>query len=340
MLVATDLVKTYVVERNLFGRARKSITAVDGVSLDVAEGHTLAIVGESGCGKSTTAEMILMLQKPDQGAVVIDSQDLTTASRSALRQARLHLQVVFQDPYASLDPSQKIGSTLAEPLVIHRIGDRSEHKDRVRQILTQVGLPATDDILDRYPGQFSGGQRQRLAIARALIVNPRYVVLDEAVSALDVSTQAQVLTLLRELQDKRGLAYLFISHDLGVVRQMASEIAVMYLGRVVERGDAAQIYAQPRHPYTADLLRAVPVADPRQQRAHRKQMISGEPPDPAHRPVGCAYHPRCPFAKDLCKEQTPELRSLGGQQVACHFAEDLTLTGAPISPTAATDATI
>ena len=325
MLVGEDLRKTFVTKRNVFGRPRSTITAVDGVSVELAPGSTLAVVGESGCGKSTLAELMLLLQQPDSGSVTLDDEELVGASASRLRSVRRALQVVFQDPYSSLDPNQTIGGALEEPLAVNRVGSRSERRDRVRESLSLVRLPSSVETLSRYPSEFSGGQRQRIAIARALVVEPRYVVLDESVSALDVSTQAQILELLAELQSQRNLGYLFISHDLAVVRRLASEVAVMYLGRIVERAAVGDLYHRPRHPYTAGLLRSVPHPDPRRARLRSDDGIAGEPPDPAARPTGCAFHPRCPHATERCVTEEPELRRIGEATVACHHAEKLDL---------------
>lgn len=332
MLKGTNLTKTFTIERDILGRSVKQITAVDGVSIQVEPGHTVAVVGESGCGKSTLAELILLLQRPDSGTVELDRQNLTSANASTLRRIRRELQVVFQDPYSSLDPSQTIGSALAEPLVIHRVGNKADRQDRVKAALQRVGLDTISSILERYPSEFSGGQRQRIAIARALIVEPKYVMLDEAVSALDVSTQAQVMALLEQLQDESQLGYLFISHDLAVVRHLADEVVVMYLGKVVEAAGVSSLYADPKHPYTATLLSSVPRPDPKQQRDIPKLSASGEPPDPAQRPGGCAFHPRCPFAQAICSNEEPELRQVGNSLVACHFAENLDLVGRTTLP--------
>jgi oligopeptide/dipeptide ABC transporter ATP-binding protein len=332
MLIAEDLRKTFVTDRNLVGRTTSTITAVDGVSVSLSPGSTLAVVGESGCGKSTLAELMLLLQQPDSGSVTLDGEQLVGLSPARLRSVRRALQVVFQDPYSSLDPTQTIGSAIEEPLVVNKVGARSERHERVRDAMSLVRLPSTRDALSRYPSEFSGGQRQRIAIARALVVDPRYVVLDEAVSALDVSTQAQILELLRELQVERDLGYLFISHDLAVVRRLASEVAVMYLGRVVEQAPVGDLYAKPLHPYTAGLLRSVPHPDPRRARLRVVDAtIEGEPPDSAARPTGCAFHPRCPHATALCVAEDPQLRAVGDRVVACHHAEDLDLREVPVA---------
>ncbi len=335
MLAASGLRKSFVLQRDPLGRTQKTMTAVDHVDLEVRPGTTLALVGESGCGKSTTAELVLQLQEPDEGSVTLDGVELTGMGTRKLRAFRRRVQPVFQDPYSSLDPSQTIGAGLAESLRIHKLGTRSERTARARDVLDRVGLAPSGRVLDRYPGEFSGGQRQRIAIARALIVEPDYVVLDEAVSALDVSTQALVLALLDDLQRDRGLGYLFISHDLGVVRHIADDIAVMYLGRVVERGPAATVYEHPLHPYTSALLDAVPEPDPELQRRRRARRLAarGEPPDPAQRPSGCAFRTRCPYAQQRCEAEVPELRLVSGRSVACHFAE--TIGYADPSPLAA-----
>ena len=333
MLRGVGLSKSFVVEHNLLGRPTERITVVDDVSLDVPTGTTVALVGEAGCGKSTTAELMLMLQRPDSGVVEMDGQDLTAASTRELRRARRSLQVVFQDPYSSMDPTQTVLSALCEPLNIHGVGDRRSRRERIDEMLERVGLPLDDEGLRRYPAEFSGGQRQRLAIARALVLGPKYVVLDEAVSALDVSTQALVVNLLSELRRDLDLGYVFISHDLGVVRQAADVCAVMYLGRIVEVGPARTLYESARHPYTQGLLRSVPVANPSVQRRRRSGggEIAGEPPDVARRPSGCAFHPRCPHAIEECAEVEPALRDVDGRQVACHLAETIDVPAQVVS---------
>jgi len=316
VLRAEGLVKRFEVGRGLFGRARGVVSAVDGVSLAVAPGRTLAVVGESGCGKSTLARLLLRLVEPDAGRIELDGQDLRALDERALLRARRHVQMVFQDPFGSLNPRMSAGDTLAEPLRLHAVVPAGERVVRVRRLLDQVGLPA--EAARRYPHEFSGGQRQRLAIARALAAGPKVLVCDEPVSALDVSIQAQILNLLADLQRELGLAYVFISHDLAVVRQVATEVAVMYLGRFVETGPAAQVFARPRHPYTQALLGAVPVADP--ARRGSRVVLAGDVPSPLAPPPGCRFHTRCPHADDRCRQEAPALPE-GTHAVACWHAD-------------------
>ena len=318
VLRAEGLVKRFDVGRGLFGRARGVVSAVDGVSLEVAAGRTLAVVGESGCGKSTLARLLLRLIEPDAGRIELDGQDLRALDEAALLRARRHIQMVFQDPYGSLNPRMSAGDTLAEPLRLHAVVPAAQRAARVRRLLDQVGLPA--EAARRYPHEFSGGQRQRLAIARALAAGPKVLVCDEPVSALDVSIQAQILNLLADLQRELGLAYVFISHDLGVVRQVASEVAVMYLGRFVETGPAPQVFAAPRHPYTRALLGAVPVADP--ARRGTRTVLTGDVPSPLAPPPGCRFHTRCPHADERCRTEAPLLPAQT-HRVACWHTEHL-----------------
>ncbi len=300
--------------RGLLGRP-VAVRAVDGVSLAVDPGRTLGIVGESGCGKSTTGRLALGLEPPDAGRVRFRDQAMPAMRDPAWRRLRAEMQMVFQDPLGALDRRLSIGRQVAEPLAIHRIGSKAERRDRVAALLEDVGL--RPDQAARYPHELSGGQRQRAVLARALATDPALLVCDEPVSALDVSIQAQVVNLLADLQERRGIAMLFISHDLKVVRQVSHAVAVMYLGRIVERGDPEAIFADPAHPYTAALVSAVPV--PRRQRP--RIVLQGEPPDPARIPPGCAFHPRCPVAVAACRVDTPALKPRpDGRQVACHLA--------------------
>jgi oligopeptide/dipeptide ABC transporter ATP-binding protein len=308
-LRASGLVKHFPVARGLFGRARAFVKAVDGVSLAVDAGRTLAVVGESGCGKSTLARLLLRLIEPDAGTLELDGQDLRQLDERSLLQARSRIQMVFQDPYGSLNPRMSAGDALAEPLRLHGVGTAADRGARVRRLLDQVGLPAA--AARRFPHEFSGGQRQRLAIARALAAGPRVVVCDEPVSALDVSIQAQILNLLADLQAELGLAYVFISHDLAVVRQVADEVAVMYLGRVVEQGAASAVFARPRHPYTRALLAAAPQPDPR-RRAAAEALPPGDVPSPLAPPPGCHFHTRCPHADAQCREAYPPMLEVAG----------------------------
>ncbi|MEJ0096864.1 MAG: dipeptide ABC transporter ATP-binding protein [Bauldia sp.] len=290
------------------------LKAVDGASFVMRAGRTLAVVGESGCGKSTLARMVAMIETPTAGRLLIDDVDVASAPRDALRELRSDVQIVFQDPYGSLNPRQRIGSLLEEPLKINRRDMRAgDRRAAAMEMMRRVGL--RPEHYDRYPHMFSGGQRQRVAIARALMLHPRILILDEPVSALDLSVQAQVLNILADLQDEFGLAYLFISHGLSVVRHMADEVMVMYLGRVVEQGPRGEIFADPRHPYTRALLSATPIADPSRPRERLK--LEGELPSPINPPSGCAFHPRCPLAFDRCFAERPELQPKGGVEVAC-----------------------
>ncbi len=313
-LVAQGLVKHFPVRTGLFGRASAHVRAVDGVSFEVAAGRTFAIVGESGCGKSTVARLLLRLIEPDAGRIALDGEDLRATEGAALRRLRGRIQLVFQDPYGSLNPRMTAGDMLAEPLMLHADVAPAERPARVAGLLSQVGLRA--DAARRYPHEFSGGQRQRLAIARALAAGPRVIVCDEPVSALDVSIQAQILNLLGDLQRRLGLAYVFISHDLAVVRQIATDIGVMYLGRFVETGPAPAVFSAPRHPYTRALLSAVPVPDPAAR--GREPAIGGDVPSPLAPPPGCTFHTRCPHAVDRCRAEAPALAPAGdGVSVAC-----------------------
>ena len=311
------LVKHYAGERSWFGlgRPRAPVRAVDDVSFTIAAGRTLGLVGESGSGKTTVGRTMLRLQEPTAGKVLFDGHDVFALDSVKLRALRRRMQIVFQDPYSSLNPRMTVGQTLREPLEIHHLAGE------VSALLEEVGLDA--EFARRYPHELSGGQRQRVGIARALSVEPQFVVCDEPVSALDVSVQAQVLNLLADLQARRRLTYLFIAHDLAVVRHIADDVVVMSLGKIVERAPAAQIYAQPRHPYTHALLSAVPEPDPRA--AKQRIVLAGDIPSPAHPPSGCPFHPRCPHPKksERCRTDPPPLREIvPGHFAACHYAED------------------
>ncbi|MBZ0228572.1 MAG: ATP-binding cassette domain-containing protein [Bauldia sp.] len=297
---------------------RKSLCAVDGVSLTLRRGETLSLVGESGCGKSTLARLILRLETPDRGKIHLDGEDITTLSGTPLRDRRRLMQMVFQDPYACLDPRMTAEAIVREPLDNYRIGTPEERQAAVRDLLARVGL--RPEHAGRYPHELSGGQRQRLGIARALSLRPKVLVADEPVSALDVSIRAQVINLLVDLQKDYDLAILFVSHDIDVVAHVSHRIAVMYVGRIVETGDAADVLARPLHPYTRALLDAVPVAHPGMRRA--RSLIEGDVPSPTNPPPGCRFHPRCPLAIDRCRIETPTLRVLAlGRSVACHLVE-------------------
>lgn len=306
------------------GKGRAFIKAVDGVSFSVQRGETLGLVGESGCGKTTTARAVLRLLDPTEGRIRFDGVDLAAVPRRELRLLRRRMQPVFQDPFASLNPKRTVERIVAEPLVIHRRGGAAERRARVAELLATVGLPP--DAAKRYPHAFSGGQRQRIGIARALALNPRLIVADEPVSALDVSVQAQVLNLMMDLQRELGLTYLFVAHDLSVVKHISDRIAVMYVGKMVEMAPADSLFAAPRHPYTEALLSAVPEPDPRARR--ERVPLQGEVANPANPPQGCYFNPRCQYATDICRTETPELREIAPNHFAsCHRADELALDG-------------
>lgn len=324
LLEVSNLTKHYPLRGTLMDAVRRhkppTVKAVDGVSFTVDRGKTLALVGESGCGKSTTGRCVLFLQTPTSGEVLYEGQPATPNDARGMQQRRKQFQIVFQDPNSSLNPRMTVGQTLSEVLAFHKMAPSRERPAVVHELLNTVGLSGA--FVGRYPNELSGGQRQRVGIARALAVSPELIVADEPVSALDVSVQAQVLQVLERLRDERGLSYLFISHDLGVVRQISDEVAVMYLGVIVERAPTGALYDQPLHPYTRALLAAAPRANPRLRRVHAP--LQGEPPSPISPPTGCRFHTRCPFAQPRCREESPALRELATDHwVACHFAEEL-----------------
>ena len=323
LVEVADLAKVFDVSapwlnRVIEGKPRQFVHAVDGVSFSIQRGQTLALVGESGCGKSTVARLLVGLFAPTRGTVSFDGVDATAAFKSGTALAlRRRMQMIFQDPYASLNPRWKVADIVGEPLHEHGLADKRELKGRVAQLLQSVGLAAGD--VDKFPHQFSGGQRQRISIARALATEPDFLVCDEPTSALDVSVQAQVLNIMKDLQRTRGLTYLFISHNLAVVRHVSDQVGVMYLGRLVELSDKAELFARPRHPYTRMLLDAIPDIH---MTGRSRTPVQGEVPNPLAPPTGCSFHPRCPHANDRCKQERPPLQRLNGVMVACHAVEE------------------
>ncbi len=320
LVVVNNLIKHFPVMRGiLVQRQVGSVRAVDGISFEISPGETLGLVGESGCGKTTAGRTLLGLYPPTGGQIFIDGQDLRKATGARMMAIRRKAQIIFQDPYASLNPRWTISAIISEPLRVHHLlANENERTDRVRELLRLVGLSPSH--LNRFPHEFSGGQRQRIGVARALASDPKFIVCDEPISALDVSIQAQVVNLLEDLQDQFGITYLFIAHDLSMVRHICDRVAVMYLGVIVELGDRDELYDHPLHPYTSALLSAVPIPNPKKDRARRRTILSGDVPSPLNPPSGCRFHPRCPIAVDRCHVEVPEWREItSGHWVACHL---------------------
>lgn len=320
LLEVDDLYEHFPIYRGVVRRQVGAVKAVDGVSFKINRGETLGLVGESGCGKSTTGRTILQLYKPTAGKVIFEGVDLVALKSEELRRMRRKMQMIFQDPYASLNPRMTVGEIVGEPLEVHRVTKGKETKQRVRELLELVKM--NPSFADRYPHEFSGGQRQRIGVARALALNPKFIICDEPISALDVSIQAQVVNLLEDLQAKFNLTYLFIAHDLSMVRHISNRVAVMYLGVIMEMASRDEIYDNPLHPYTQALLSAVPIPDPVVDAKRKRVILSGDVPSPANPPSGCRFRTRCPIAESICAEERPEFRELKpGHFVACHFAD-------------------
>ena len=325
LMEVRDLHVHFPIRRGLLRRQTGTVRAVDGVSFDLRRGETLGLVGESGCGKSTTGLAMLRLLDPTAGCVLFAGRDIASLGEGELRASRRHMQMVFQDPYSSLNPRMTVGSIIVEPLAVHRIGTPAERRDRVAELMRLVGLDPS--FINRYPHEFSGGQRQRVGLARALATGPALIVADEPISALDVSIQAQVVNLMADLKGKLGLTYLMVSHDLSMVRYISDRVAVMYLGRIVEIGGRDMVFDTPRHPYTKALLSAIPTPDPKRERQRKRIVLHGDVPSPANPPSGCRFHPRCPIATAECRTSDPVLREIVApsglsppHRVACHHA--------------------
>jgi oligopeptide transport system ATP-binding protein len=320
LLEVNNLVKHFPIKGGMMRRTVANVRAVDGVSFALQKGETLGLVGESGCGKTTTGRVILRLEEATGGEVLFEGSDVLNVSRQRLKRLRRDMQIIFQDPYASLDPRITVGESIAEGLVIHGIGTAQERRDRVREVLGRVGLHPTH--VQRFPHEFSGGQRQRIGIARALVMEPKLIICDEPVSALDVSVQSQVLNLLRNLQQEFGLTFLFIAHDLSVVEHISRRVGVMYLGKIVELTERAELFRRPMHPYTKALISAIPIPDPTVRR--ERIILKGDVPSPINPPAGCRFHPRCWMAREICREVEPAFeKKASGHWSACHFADEV-----------------
>ena len=324
LLEATNIVKYFPIKGGVFMKEIAAVKAVDGVSLSIDEGETVGLVGESGCGKTTFGRAILRLEEPTSGEIYFEGESILGYDKNKMQALREKMQIIFQDPFSSLNPRKTVSHIIGEPLLVHGLKSRKKREERVLELLRVVGL--RKEHMRRYPHQFSGGQRQRIGVARALALNPKLIVCDEAVYALDVSIQAQVINLLKDLQDEFGLTYLFISHDLSVVEHVSDRVAVMYLGKIVEFAPSKALYKKPLHPYTQALLSAVPVPDP-SRKANARIILKGDVPSPIDPPPGCSFHPRCLFAKDICSTREPEFREIRNKHsVACFFAGQLELT--------------
>lgn len=321
ILDVVDLTKYFFPKRGMLSE-RKVIKAVDHVNFKIKKGETLGLVGESGCGKTTTGRTIIKLYKPTGGRIIFDGEDITDYSGTKMNNVRKNMQMIFQDPYASLNPRMTVGDIIGESIDIHELFKGNERKERIQDLLKTVGL--NKEHINRYPHEFSGGQRQRIGIARSLAVEPKLIVCDEPISALDVSIQAQIINMLEELQEKLGLTYLFIAHDLSMVKHISDNIGVMYLGQLVEVGESVSLYENPLHPYSQALLSAVPIPDPKKTREHKRIVLQGEIPSPANPPSGCRFRTRCPKAMDICSVEQPILLNIKGtdRQVACHLYKD------------------
>ncbi len=320
LLTVQDLKKYFPVEEGIFGGRKRVVHAVDGISFDITKNEVLSLVGESGCGKSTTGRLILKLIEPTEGKVLFMGEDLSRVSRKRLKELRRDMQIIFQDPYASLNPRLTVGEIVEEPLIVHKIGTRQERREEVFRLLQRVGL--NSEVMRRYPHEFSGGQRQRIGVARAIALKPKLIVADEPVSALDVSIQAQVVNLLKELQEEYHISYLFIAHDLNIVRHISDRVAVMYLGKIMEFAPVEDLYKRPLHPYTQALLSSIPVPDP-SQKGRKVLLLEGDIPSPIYIPVGCRFHTRCPKMIPRCKEVIPPLDDFGGGHgAACIRAQE------------------